>query len=203
VQQLPLEEKISFIPKLDQELNTMSYDTFFTIEHSYPRFFRQSEIPAVKQYISTLPDRSLTVLSRLYHFLEPGLNDQERETILKKLLDINSQFATELVKLLFDHGRYLETYNLINEKFLDRLQHCDADIMILFLEVEKQLGHEIMIAATIALEKFPRLPVLRKAIAESLDQLSRINRVRSSAIAEEIRTHFKRRRNLIQAIHRF
>jgi len=174
VQQLPLEEKISFIPKLDQELNTMSYDTFFTIEHSYPRFFRQSEIPAVKQYISTLPDRSLTVLSRLYHFLEPGLNDQERET-----------------------------YNLINEKFLDRLQHCDADIMILFLEVEKQLGHEIMIAATIALEKFPRLPVLRKAIAESLDQLSRINRVRSSAIAEEIRTHFKRRRNLIQAIHRF
>jgi len=162
VQKLPFDEKTTFILQLDQALNEMSYDTFFGIEKSYPRFFKETEARDLKNYISNHSNLPSSMLSRLYGFLEAELEPGEREAILRIISQENEDQFIILCRLLAGQERYRETFDLIREHLVGRNYLEDSQLILIFLDVAHKLDPEMDGITEEAVQKCPRASILHK-----------------------------------------
>jgi hypothetical protein len=74
VKHLPFEAKTAYLVQLDQALNEMSYDIFYTIEKSYYRFFSEPEKADFKSFVSREAALPVSLVSRLFKVLDPNLD---------------------------------------------------------------------------------------------------------------------------------
>ena len=162
VQQLPFDTKKEYIVQLDQVLNEMSYDTFSMIEDSYHRFFRDSETGDLKQLISGRDGFPVSMVSRLYDFLEPELDDREREAMLRQVSETNHEHFTTLCGLLFSQERYQETWELIREHLSGRDHYIDCQIILIYLNTADKLGLDMHDISREAAHKCPEVSILVK-----------------------------------------
>ncbi len=115
VKQLPFEVKTNYIRELDQALNEMSYDTFSTIQESYHRFFSESERSDLKSFINREAGLTVTIVSRLYKFLEPELVPDAKEAMLRKISRTEADHFLSFCRQLSDQNRLQEIIDLIKD----------------------------------------------------------------------------------------
>ncbi len=291
VKQLPFDLKMPYIIQMDNELDRMSYDTFYTIQHSYPRFFTESEKSELIEFIEQNPLVPESLVSRLFDFLAPELNDEKKESMLKMLTETDQSHVFTLCELYMRQERYGDCYDLLLKHVRVENRYADENLVLTYLKVAGKLNHDPVKSSINAIQWHPSLDVLLEVkkifglvdktaealirersptdllsfyekekrledalilvnelssfhdssrfsffrkhgklfpkdteaylvsrieqnlnqtgdryysrIAESLDLFRRINPGRTKRIAEEIRTNFKRRRNLMQMIRGF
>jgi hypothetical protein len=162
VNQLPFQEKSSYILQLDHELNRMSYDTFYEIEESYHKFFREDEKKQLLKFIEVSQVLPASLLSRLYEFLVPELSDQEKELMLRKLTDVDQKHVSTLCELLFRQERYQETYDLLMKHLPEKGLYVDKELVLFYLDASKKLGHNPVASSKRALNWRPSLLILEK-----------------------------------------
>ncbi len=172
VNQLPFDLKHIYIIQLDHELNEMSNDTFYAIENSYHRFFGKNEKEKLARLIEQDHIIPETLVSRLYDFLESGLNDEERESLLKKIIDVDQKHVTALCEIYMNQKRYQENYDLILEHIPEQGRYADENLVLTYLEVANKLGHHPVELSIKALNWKPSLQVLEmiKKLFGSVDQ---------------------------------
>jgi hypothetical protein len=140
VKQLPFEAKTYYLGQLDQTLNEMSYDTFYSIEESYHRFFLEQERADLKSFITREAALPVTLVSRLYQFLEPELNTEEKEAMLRIISKTKHEHFITLCRLLYEQDRFLEILDLIKEDPDGRNHLGDFQVAATYLEVAHKLN---------------------------------------------------------------
>lgn len=289
VKQLPFETKTAYLEQLDPALNEMSYDTFYTIEESYHRFFIESEKAILKSFVTSEAALPVSLVSRLFQYLDTELDMDEREAMLRIISKTKQEHFIALCQLLYEQNRFREILDLIKEDPEGRNHLGDIQVATIYLNVANELNLNMDEASEEVIGKCPQVELLLKIkslkgtvgkkceeivkqknpeelltfyeeenrmkdalalvhepdlfydemvfaffkknrkhfpaetegflrdrieedlnhtgkkhyerIAESLDLMTRVNPERSRRIAEEIRSSFKRRTNLIQIIH--
>ena len=200
VKQLPFNEKRGYIIQLDQVLNEMSYDTFSVIEHSYHRFFENSEMNELKLFTYLDADLPLSIVSRLYAFLEPGLDDPEKEAMLRKIISEDPDHFTSLCRLLFRQERYQDTHELIKEQLSDKDHWIDREIIMIYLDVSNKLELDMQVVSREAVRRCPNLPILLKIkeIAGSVDR--ECEEIVKEYRAEDLLTFYEQENRMADAL---
>jgi hypothetical protein len=162
VKQLPFEAKTYYLGQLDQTLNEMSYDTFYSIEESYHRFFLEQERADLKSFVTREADLPVTLVSRLYQFLEPELGTDERESMLRIISKKNHEHFITLCRLLYEQKRFREILNLIREDPYGNDHLEDIRIAETYLEVTHKLNLNMDEVSEEAAGKCPRASLLQK-----------------------------------------
>ena len=160
-QQLPFEEKISYLLRLNHEIHRMSYDIFSTIEYSYPEIFVEEERKQLGQVLSITPEIPQSLLSRLVEFVEPVVSEDELEALLHRMAVTDEKHLNRLVQLLISQGRYGETYDQLSAYLSKENYYQHIELTCKYLEVSRELGHNMQEASEKALRKSPKLQVIK------------------------------------------
>jgi len=200
IQQLPFDKKTEYIVQLDQVLNEMSYDTFSMVEDSYHRFFRDSEMGDLKQLISGRDGFPVSMVSRLYDFLEPELDDREREAMLRKVIETDPGHFTSLCNLLFSQERYQETWELIREYLSARDHYIDCQVILIYLNAADKLELDMHEISREAASKCPEVSILLKikqitgSVSRECEEIVKVNH------PEELLTFFEQEKRMDDAL---
>jgi hypothetical protein len=200
VKHLPFKSKIDFLPKLDQALNEMSYDTFYAIEESYDRFFSENERAELKSLVTREADLPVSLISRLYKFLEPELDTDERETMLRIIDKANPGHFLKLCRLLFEQKRFRETFDLIREDPYSDLRLRDLQVAEIFLEAAHKLTLNMEEISEEVAGKCPRATILRKIKALIGSAGERCEEIVRQQDPEELLTFFEEENRLKDAL---
>lgn len=162
IKQLPFEAKTAYLGQLDQALNEMSYDTFFTIEESFHRFFLESEKANLKSFVAREVALPVSLVSRLYQFLEPELDTDEREAMLRIISKTKQEHFIALCRLLYEQDRFREILDLIKEDPDGRNHLGDFQVATTYLEVAHKLKLNMDEVSEEAAGKCPHASILQK-----------------------------------------
>jgi len=162
VKQLPFKAKTYYLGQLDQVLNEMSYDTFYTIEESYHRFFLEPERPDLRSFVVREAALPVSLVSRLYEFLEPELDTDEREAMLRIISKTKQEHFITLCRLLYEQNRFREILDLIKEDPDGRNHLGDFQVAATYLEVAHKLNLNIDEVSEEVAGKCPRASLLQK-----------------------------------------
>jgi hypothetical protein len=162
VKQLPFEAKTYYLGQLDQALNEMSYDTFYSIKESYHRFFSEKERADLKSFVTREAALPVTLVSRLYQFLEPELGTDERESMLRIISKKNHEHFITLCRLLYEQKRFREILKLIREDPYGNDHLEDFRIAETYLEVAHKLNLNMDEVSEEVAGKCPRASLLQK-----------------------------------------
>ena len=160
-QRLPFDEKITYLLQLDHEIQRMGYDIFSTIEYAYPEIFMEEERKQLGQVLSTTPEMPQSLLSRLIEFVEPVVSEKELEALLRHMAS-DEKHLTRLVQLLVSQDRCDEAYNQLSAFLAQDKYYNSIELTCQFLEVSRELGHNMQEASEKALRKSPKLQVIQK-----------------------------------------
>jgi hypothetical protein len=162
VKHLPFEAKTVYLGQLDQALNEMSYDTFYAIEESYHRFFSEPEKADLKSFVTREAPLPVSLVSRLYKVLEPELDMDEREAMLRIISKTNQEHFITLCRLLYEQDRFREILDLITED-PDGMNHLgDFQVATIYLESANKLNLNMDEVSEAAAGKCPQADLLLK-----------------------------------------
>ena len=162
VKQLPFETKTDYLEQLDHALNEMSYDTFYIIEESYHRFFTESEKTNLKSFLSRKVSLPVSLVSRLFQFLDPELDMNEREAMLRIISKTKQEHFIALCQLLYEQNRFREILGLIKEDPEGRNHLGDIQVATIYLNVANELNLNMDEASEEVAGKCPQVELLRK-----------------------------------------
>jgi hypothetical protein len=162
VKQLPFETKTAYLQQLDQALNEMSYDTFCTIEESYHRFFIESEKANLKSFVTRDTALPVSLVSRLFQFLKPELDMDEREAMLRIISKTKQEHFNALCQLLYDQNRFREIFGLIKEDPDGRNHLGNIQVATIYLNVAHELSLNMDEESEEVAGKCPQVELLRK-----------------------------------------
>jgi len=162
VKHLSFEVKTNYLRQLDQALNEMSYDTFHVIEESYHRFFLESERSALKSFVTHETSLPVSLVSRLYEFLEPGLDAAEKEAMLRIIGITDHEHFIRLCQLLYEQHRFREISGLINEDPYGKDHLGDYRVALMYLDAANNLDMDMDEVSEVVTQECPRASVLQK-----------------------------------------
>ena len=162
VRQLPFEEKTSYLLQLNQALDEMSYSTFNVIESSYDRLFSEEEKADLKLFIKREKNLSESLVSRLYKTLESSMDENEREASLRIISKEDPEHFKTLCRLVFDQGRFQETFDLIKNEAKGLHQQHDIQVMTFYLESAHKLNLDMEKVSEEVINKCPKSLILQK-----------------------------------------
>ena len=162
VRQMLFAVKIKYILELDQVLNEMSYDTFYTIEKSFHRLFLDSEKSELKSVITSDPASLISLISRVYNFLESELDTSEREAILRMISKTKQEHFINMLRLLHDQGRFKEVMDEVMDDSGNTYRLGDYEVAVIFLEAAHGLHLDMEKVSEKAAAKCPRAGLLKK-----------------------------------------
>lgn len=200
VKQLPFEAKTGYLPQLDQVLNEMSYSTFYAIEESYHRFFSEPERTDLKSFVFRVADLPVSLVSRLYKFLEPELDTYEKETMLRIIDKANPGHFLTLCRLLSEQNRFREIFDLIREDPYSDLRLKDLQVAEIFLEAAHKLTLNMGEISEEVARKCPRATILRKIKALMGSAGERCEEIVRQQDPEELLTFFEEENRLKDAL---
>ena len=140
VKQIPFDAKTKYLRELDQALNEMSYDTFWAIQESYHRFFSEQERTGLKSFINREAGLPVTLISRLYKFLEPELTTDEKEAILRIISRTETDHFFSLCRQLSEQKRFREIIDLIEDDSEGFNPLADSRVSEIYLEAAFKLN---------------------------------------------------------------
>ncbi len=172
VRQLPFDLKMFYLLQLDDELDSVSYDTFNTIQNSYPDFFPESEKSRLIEFIDQNPMVSQSMVSRLFNYLAPDLSDEKKESMLNTLIEEDHTHVHTLCELYLRQERYQECFDLLLKTIHPENSNVEEKLVLTYLEVANKLGHDPVKSSINALTWRPSLQVLLevKKIFGSVDK---------------------------------
>jgi hypothetical protein len=162
VKQLPFEVKTTYLKELDQALNEMSYDTFYTIQESYHRFFSEHERKDLKSFVKLEGETPQTMVSRLYKFLEPEFSSDEKEAILKVISRSEADHFLTFCVQLSEQNRYPEVINLIRDGSDEFKPLYDIRVAEIYLEAAHKLNMNMDEISEEVVKHCPEISILRK-----------------------------------------
>jgi len=163
IKQLSFKQKTDYLFRLDEALNSMSYDTFENIALSYGEFFSDKEYPLMKEFVlnsmESVPD---SYLSRLFNYLEPGLTVSEKEKLLLKMKAYSDHYVVDLAEMFIQQERYYEAYEIMKEYMIGGTGFAGDKAMELYLELSVKLNYDLDESTRIAITRCPDATMLKK-----------------------------------------
>jgi len=162
VKLLPFEARTIFLRELDQALNEMSYDTFYTIQESYHRFFTEQERARLKTFLNRETALPVSLIARLYKFLEPELGSVEKEIMLRLICRIGADHFLSFCLYLSGQNRFQEVIDLIKDDSDGfRFLH-DFRVAEIYLEAAHKLNMNMDTVSEEVAVNCPEISILKK-----------------------------------------
>lgn len=99
--QLPFDQKMKFIAKLEQVLDQYSYDTFYNYQEELQKIYKENELPMVrKMFVESIGNDEKPFRKAYYNFFKGTLNYEEKEFVLTKIYHLDNNLCLELVDTL-------------------------------------------------------------------------------------------------------
>ena len=200
VRQLPFEEKMSCLRQLNQALDEMSYSTFHTIESSYHRLFTEEEKADLKLFISREKNLSESLVSRLYKTLESFMDENEREASLRIISKKDPEHFKTLCRLLFEQGRFQETFDLIKNEAGGLYHQHDIQVMTFYLESAHKLNLDMDKVSKEVINKCPKSLILQKIKALKGTVVERCEETVRQKNPEELLSFYEKENRLQDAL---
>ncbi|MBN2863792.1 MAG: hypothetical protein JXN62_11550 [Bacteroidales bacterium] len=162
VKQLPFEIKTKYLKELDQALNEMSYDTFSTIQESYHRFFSEHERAELKSFINSEAGLPVTLISRLYKFMEPELATDEKEALLRLISRSEADHFLSFCMQLSEQNRLQEVIDLIKDDSEGFNPLTDSRISEIYLDAVFKLNMNFDKVCEEVATHCPEISILQK-----------------------------------------
>jgi hypothetical protein len=201
IKQLSFKQKTDYLFRLDEALNSMSYDTFENIALSYGEFFSDKEYPLLKKFVlnsmESVPD---SYLSRLYNYLEPGLSVSEREKLLLKMKANSDHYVVDLAEMFIQQERYHEAYEIMKEYMAGSTGFAEDRAMKLYLELSAKLGYELSEPARIAVSRCPSISMLEKIKEITGGSTAEYEKILKSKNPEELLGYYEKEKRLQDAV---
>jgi len=200
VKQLPFEVKTRYLLELDQALNEMSYDTFNTIQESYHRFFSEHERADLKSFINSEAALPVSLVSRLYKFLEPGLGIDEKEAILRVISRTEADHFLSFCQQLSEQNRLQEVIDLIKDDSEGFNPLADSRVSEIYLEAAFKLNMNFDAVCEEVAEHCPETSILHKIQALRGTVGSKCEEIVKQRNPEDLLTFYEKSNRMKEAL---
>jgi len=200
VKQLPFDVKIKYLRELDQSLNEMSYDTFCTIQESYHRFFSEHERAGLKSFIHQEAGLSVTLISRLYKFLEPELATDEKEAMLRVISRTEADHFLSFCRQLSEQNRLQEVIDLIKDDSEGFNPLADSRVSEIYLEVAFKLNMNFDAVCEEVARHCPVISILQKIKALKGTVSLNYEKIVKQRNPEDLLTFFEKENRMKEAL---
>jgi len=201
IKQLSFKQKTDYLFRLDEVLNSMSYDTFENIALSYEEFFSDKEYPLLKEFVlnsmESVPD---SYLSRMYDYLEPRLSVSEKEKVLLRLKSYSDHYVINLAEMFIQQEEYSEAYENIKEYVTGDTGFVENGAMELYLELSARLGYDLDEPARIAITFCPSESMLEKIKEITGGSTTEYEKILKSENPEELLKYYEKENRLQDAV---
>jgi hypothetical protein len=198
---LPFNEKIEFLIRLDTALNYMSYDTFEEIGENFTNIITNSEKNEFKVLITGSVDKfTVSFISRFYDSIASLLNEVEKERVLGKLKDNSTVYLVEFCELLVSQNRKEEAFNELKVFLKSDLAYRDEKLFSLFLDLSLDLKKNISDSALMAISKCPTAEMLIKIKSLPGVDFFRCKEILEKKNPEDLLFYFEKEHLYIEAI---
>lgn len=180
---LPFKQKIEFVGKLEKELESFSYDTFYSYPDELNLIYSDSEKPLLKElFFQAINNEDKPFRKHYYKFLKDTFNLEEKVFVLEKIYHLDKFLCLELVETLVELQKpelaieYLEALKEANsnpwvftEDLFMKLIQLKSDGGVSFLD-ELETGLKTYKTNTLldkAIQYFPEKSLEFESIIES------------------------------------
>lgn len=140
----------------------MSYDTFHALDDSFHRFFSEKERANLKSFVTREADLPVSLVSRLFKFLEPELDSDEKEGLLRLASKSNHDHFVTLLRLFYEQNRFKEIFDLVKEEPYNSFNLGDFRVAEIYMEAAYKLNMNMDEVSEEVTAKCPEASVLRK-----------------------------------------
>ncbi len=172
IRQLPVIEKMSFLEKLDDTIELMSYNTFEGIPQKYDSCFTDKELDILAEYI--VANQHIiheSLISNLFYLIEKKLKIEEKEKILTRISRDNQDLFTSLTELLIEQNRHSEAFENIDKLLSENKGFVDDKIIELYLDLCVKTGSDLDKAVMVSINHNPNEKILLKIKTYSITDI--------------------------------
>lgn len=176
--QLPFDQKVKYLEKLDSTLKLMSYDTFEEIAVLLPSSIKTSEVSQLCDYLlKNEKTLSESLISRLYSTIENQLTVNEKERLLINLSGDNQNHFISLIKLLSEQSRYSDAFKHIEQYLDDSNGYVNDEILYQYLDLCNKIQGNIEEVARKVIDINPNRKILQQIRLHDLKDMSYFEQV--------------------------
>ncbi|SFT98984.1 hypothetical protein SAMN04489724_3213 [Algoriphagus locisalis] len=165
---LPFQQKIEFIQKMERELESFSYDTFYSYKDELNLIYNETDIPRLKSlFLEKVGIEDTPFRPAYYEFLRHTFDIQEKEHVLTHIYHLDRGLSLELADTMVQVEKPLEAI-----RFLEELRESNPNPMsfseslfVKLIELKKQEGLPIKEDLISGLKAYRTHTLLIRAIA--------------------------------------
>lgn len=201
IKQLSFKQKTDYLFRLDEALNSMSYDTFENIALSYGEFFSDKEYSLLKEFVlNSLESVSEPYLSRMYDYLESRLSVSEKEKVLLRLKSYSDRYVIDLAEMFVQQDRYHEAYEIIREYIVSSTGFSEDKAMELYIELSAKLDYDLGEPSIVAIRCCPSASMLEKIKEIAGGSMAEYEKILKSENPEELLYYYEKEKRLQDAV---
>ncbi len=179
---LPFNQKIEFVQKLENDIKSFGYETFYNYSRELNLIFKESDKVLLKNFIiKSVKLGESTYHKHYYHFLKDVFSLEEKAVVLEKIYHHDSSLCLDLVETLVSLKRSVTAID-----YLEELKNFNSNpwiftemLFIQLVDLKKSEGLPFFEDVIFGIKKYRTHTFLEKAVQlcpekkEELEEISK------------------------------